>query len=118
MRTLADDKVASLDRGGTMAVRAIVRILCAAIVCCLIHVAATADEYASRPVNLIVPFTPAGSADFVARLLAPKLSERPIVSDPKDLVVLVAGGAGGKSMWCPTAGAQSLSVGKVIERGA
>jgi len=36
----------------------------------------------------------------------------------KDLVVIVAGGAGGKSMWCPTAGAQSLSVSKVIERGA
>jgi hypothetical protein len=42
----------------------------------------------------------------------------PIVNDPKDLVVIVAGGAGGKSMWCPTAGAQSLSVSKVIERGA
>ena len=33
----------------------------------------------------------------------------PIVNEPKDLVVIVAGGAGGKSMWCPTAGAQSLS---------
>jgi hypothetical protein len=29
---------------------------------------------------------------------------------------VVAGGAGGKSMWCPTAGAQSLSVSKRIER--
>ncbi len=74
-----------------MAVRTIVRILCAAIVCCLIHVAATADEYASRPVNLIVPFTPGGSVDFVARLLAPKLSERlkqPVV------VINVPGGSG------------------------
>jgi hypothetical protein len=42
----------------------------------------------------------------------------PIVNEPKDLVVIVAGGAGGKSMWCPTAGAQSLSVSRVIERGA
>ena len=42
----------------------------------------------------------------------------PIINEPKDLVVIVAGGAGGKSMWCPTAGAQSLSVSKVIERGA
>jgi len=41
----------------------------------------------------------------------------PIINEPKDLVVIVAGGAGGKSMWCPTAGAQSLSVSKVIERG-
>jgi hypothetical protein len=42
----------------------------------------------------------------------------PIINEPKDLVVIVAGGAGGKSMWCPTAGAQSLAVSKVIERGA
>ena len=41
----------------------------------------------------------------------------PIINEPKDLVVVVAGGAGGKSMWCPTAGAQSLSVSKLIERG-
>jgi len=40
----------------------------------------------------------------------------PIINEPRDLIVLVAGGAGGKSMWCPTAGAQSLSVSKLIER--
>jgi hypothetical protein len=40
----------------------------------------------------------------------------PIVNEPRDLIVLVAGGAGGKSMWCPTAGAQSLSISKPIER--
>jgi len=34
----------------------------------------------------------------------------------RDLIVVVAGGAGGKSMYCPTAGAQSLSVSKHIER--
>jgi hypothetical protein len=39
----------------------------------------------------------------------------PIINDPKDLIVIVAGGAGGKSMWCPTAGAQSLSVTKSIQ---
>ena len=44
----------------------------------------------------------------------------PIINEPRDLIVVVAGGAGGKSMWCPTAGAQSLSVSKRIEsvRGA
>jgi hypothetical protein len=41
----------------------------------------------------------------------------PIINEPRDLIVLVAGGAGGKSMYCPTAGAQSLSVSKLIERG-
>jgi hypothetical protein len=40
----------------------------------------------------------------------------PIINEPRDLIVIVAGGAGGKSMWCPTAGAQSLSVSKPIER--
>ena len=39
----------------------------------------------------------------------------PIVGRPEDLIVIVAGGAGGKSMWCPTAGAQSLAVSKVVE---
>lgn len=41
----------------------------------------------------------------------------PVVCHPDDLMVMVAGGAGGKSMWCPTAGAQSLSVSKLIETG-
>lgn len=39
----------------------------------------------------------------------------PIVARPEDLIIVVAGGAGGKSMWCPTAGAQSLAVSKLIE---
>ncbi|MBT8001607.1 MAG: hypothetical protein HN578_01690, partial [Rhodospirillales bacterium] len=41
----------------------------------------------------------------------------PIINDPNDLVVVVAGGAGGKSMWCPTAGAQTLSASKAIDLG-
>ena len=40
----------------------------------------------------------------------------PIVRDPSDLLVIVAGGAGGKSMFLPTAGGQSLAVSKIIER--
>jgi hypothetical protein len=39
----------------------------------------------------------------------------PIIREPKDLVVLVGGGAGGKSMFLPTAGGQSLAVSKAIE---
>lgn len=41
----------------------------------------------------------------------------PILGHPDDLILIVGGGAGGKSMWCPTAGAQSLSVSKRIETG-
>src|SRR3979411_2722872 len=39
----------------------------------------------------------------------------PVVCEADDLILLVAGGAGGKSMWCPTAGGQSLGVSKAIE---
>lgn len=39
----------------------------------------------------------------------------PIVNAPEDLMVMVGGGAGGKSMFLPTAGGQSLSVSKIIE---
>ncbi|MPZ43621.1 MAG: hypothetical protein GEV05_09505 [Betaproteobacteria bacterium] len=41
----------------------------------------------------------------------------PIIREPSDLVVIVAGGAGGKSMFLPTAGGQSLAVSKLIENG-
>jgi len=39
----------------------------------------------------------------------------PIIREPGDLVLIVAGGAGGKSMFLPTAGGQSLAVSKSIE---
>jgi len=39
----------------------------------------------------------------------------PIVCEADDLIVIVAGGAGGKSMFLPTAGGQSLSVSKPLE---
>src|SRR5512146_183710 len=38
----------------------------------------------------------------------------PIVREPGDLIVIVGGGAGGKSMFLPTAGGQSLAVSKRI----
>jgi hypothetical protein len=41
----------------------------------------------------------------------------PIVREAADLIVIVAGGAGGKSMFLPTAGGQSLAVSKPIEEG-
>jgi hypothetical protein len=42
-------------------------------------------------------------------------SSVPMIAHPDDLIVIVGGGAGGKSMFLPTAGCQSLSVTKLIE---
>lgn len=39
----------------------------------------------------------------------------PIIREPRDLITIVGGGAGGKSMFLPTAGGQSLAVSKPIE---
>ena len=38
--------------------------------------AAPAQDFPSRPVHLIVPYTPGTGADILARLLGPRLSER------------------------------------------
>ena len=40
----------------------------------------------------------------------------PVVREPGDLITIVAGGPGGKSMFLPTAGGQSLAVSKRVER--
>src|ERR1700704_2079076 len=53
--------------------------------------AAAAQEWPTRPVTMVVPFTAGGPVDVAARLIAPRLSE----SLGQQIVIENMGGAGG-----------------------
>lgn len=57
----------------------------------LLSTSAIAQAYPSRPIRYIVPFPPGGSSDLIARVIAPKMSER--LGQP--IVVENRPGAGG-----------------------
>ena len=59
------------------------KILIAAAALCMTS-PAFAQDYPSRPVHLIVPYTPGTGADILARLLGPKLGERWKVGVPTE----------------------------------
>jgi len=63
----------------------------AALACCVAGREAQAEDFPSRPITLIVPFTPGGSVDLIGRLTAAKMSE----SLGKPVVVLNLPGASG-----------------------
>jgi tripartite-type tricarboxylate transporter receptor subunit TctC len=66
-------------------------IAAAALTALCVSAAASADEYPSRPITLIVPFPPGGSTNIVMRIVADKLSE--LIG--QQVVVDNRGGAGG-----------------------
>src|SRR4051812_9497950 len=75
--------------GGVMLV--LVRSVAAVAAIVLIQtMSARADDYPNRAVTLIVPWAPAGAVDTVARIVAPKMSERL----GKAVVIENRGGAG------------------------
>jgi tripartite-type tricarboxylate transporter receptor subunit TctC len=69
-----------------------VQSLACAIALCVAPACAFAQTYPSRPISLVVGYTPGGSVDLAARSIAPELSKR--LGQP--ITVENVGGAGGQ----------------------
>ena len=67
------------------------RLRCLALLFCLVSCAAPAQQYPTRPVRVLIPFTAGSAADIIARAMEPALRER--LGQP--LVIDNRGGAGG-----------------------
>ena len=52
------------------------RRCCASFLLCLVAGAAGADAYPTRPLRMVVPFTPAGATDVLARMIGDALGKR------------------------------------------
>src|SRR5437870_5138911 len=69
MRKMRADKSGPLMKN----LLAILTISCA--FCCVPALAADTQSYPSRPIRLVVPFSPGGGSDIVGRLIAPYLTQ-------------------------------------------
>ncbi|MBX9774550.1 MAG: tripartite tricarboxylate transporter substrate binding protein [Xanthobacteraceae bacterium] len=72
-------------------IKAVLRIFCIGAVVALSPVAASAQEFPSKPIRLVVPFPPGGPNDLIARVVGHKLQE--ILK--QQVVIDNRGGAGG-----------------------
>jgi tripartite-type tricarboxylate transporter receptor subunit TctC len=75
-------------RSSSLALASLRRALCAAFAClpALLALPATAQDYPSRPIRIIVPYNAGGSVDAIARNLAQELTQRlgqPVVVENK-----------------------------------
>jgi tripartite-type tricarboxylate transporter receptor subunit TctC len=52
------------------------RLCCASLLLCLVAATAGADGYPTRPLRMVVPFTPAGATDVLARMIGDALGKR------------------------------------------
>src|SRR5580698_2054629 len=71
--------------------RTLLRLSQAAVLCGLTSEEARAEDYPSRSITLLVPFTPGGSVDLIGRLAAAKVAD----SLGQPVVVLNLPGASG-----------------------
>ena len=67
------------------------KLLFGAVACCIGTFAVASDDVPSRPITLIIPFTPGGGTDIMGRMMAEKLGQ----SLGKPVVVSNKPGAGG-----------------------
>jgi tripartite-type tricarboxylate transporter receptor subunit TctC len=90
--------------------RSIARVVLAA---CAIALPAAAQQYPTKPVSVVVPFTPGGSSDITARTVAAKLQEALGQSFVIDNKPGANGGLGGKFVANAPADGYTLFVGSI-----
>jgi tripartite-type tricarboxylate transporter receptor subunit TctC len=73
MRHSIDHAVTLGKRGMDMSIWLRLALICASSVFCV--AAAMAQSFPSKPVRIVVPFTPGGTADVLARLIGQKMSD-------------------------------------------